>query len=71
MLTKHLFHVKTCKNLVRLGLRGFSSTADIKKLREHTGSPLGECKTALEQAGGDFEKAKEWLREQGSAYADK
>lgn len=30
----------------------------IKKLREETGCSVGECKKALEEAGGDVEKAK-------------
>lgn len=45
--------------------------ASIKHLRTLTGSPLGEIKKALAECNGDMEKAKEWLREQGSAYADK
>ena len=51
-------------------LRNFS-LSKIKQLRASTGSPIAECKKALEDHDGDIEKAKEWLREQGSVYADK
>lgn len=38
---------------------------DVKKLREMTGSGLMDCKKALEEANGDFEKAIEILRKKG------
>lgn len=41
------------------------SAADIKKLRDMTGAGMMDCKKALEEAGGDFEKAVEVLRKQG------
>lgn len=47
------------------------SAADVKRLREETDAPMMECKAALEEAGGDFEKAKEILREKGQAAAAK
>lgn len=47
------------------------TAADVKALREETGAPMMECKTALEEAGGDFEKAKQLLREKGKAAAAK
>lgn len=47
------------------------SAAEVKKLREATGAPMLDCKTALEQFGGDFEKAAEWLKERGLAKAAK
>lgn len=37
----------------------------LKQLREATGISMMECKKALEEAGGDIEKAKEILREKG------
>lgn len=47
-------------------------TADrVKKLREETGAGVMDSKRALEEAGGDFEKAKEILRQQGLARAEK
>ena len=47
------------------------SAADVKKLREETGAPMLDCKNALEQQGGDFAKAVEWLKEKGLAKAAK
>ncbi|HNP79714.1 MAG TPA: translation elongation factor Ts, partial [Candidatus Pacearchaeota archaeon] len=41
----------------------------IKKLREETGISLSDCKKALEESGGDIEKAKEYLRKRGEAVA--
>lgn len=37
----------------------------IKKLRERTDAPVMDCKTALEEAGGDLTKAGEILRRKG------
>ena len=36
-----------------------------------TGSPLGDCIKALVESQGDTEKAKEFLRKKGLAYAEK
>ncbi len=47
------------------------TTEMIKQLREATGAGVLDCRKALEQAGGDFEKAKEILREKGLATAAK
>ena len=47
------------------------STDDVKRLREETGAGVMDSKRALEEAGGDFNKAKELLREQGIAAAAK
>ncbi len=44
---------------------------DIKKLRETTGAGIGDCKIALEEANGDFNKAIDVLRERGLAKAVK
>ncbi|NMC66594.1 MAG: translation elongation factor Ts [Spirochaetales bacterium] len=44
---------------------------DIKKLREMTGAGIGDCRVALEEANGDFEKAIQVLRERGLAKAVK
>jgi elongation factor Ts len=38
---------------------------DIKKLREETGAGIADCRTALEEAKGDFSKAKEVLKKRG------
>lgn len=37
----------------------------IKKLREQTGAGIADVRAALEEADGDFEKAKEYLRKKG------
>ncbi|GAB4121773.1 MAG: translation elongation factor Ts [Fimbriimonadaceae bacterium] len=47
------------------------SASDVKRLREETDAPMMECKVALEEAGGDFEKAKAILREKGQSAAAK
>jgi elongation factor Ts len=47
------------------------STEQIKQLREETGAGVLDCRKALEQAGGDFNKALEYLREKGRATAAK
>jgi len=47
-------------------------TADmIKELRERTNVAMGKCKEALDQAGGDMEKAIDILRKAGIASAVK
>jgi elongation factor Ts len=43
----------------------------IKQLREETGAGVMDCKRALDEAGGDVEKAKQILREKGIAGAEK
>ncbi len=43
------------------------TTEQIKKLREATGAGILDCRKALEDAGGDFDKALEFLREKGLA----
>ena len=47
------------------------SIEDIKKLRAMTGAGLADVKKALTEAEGDFDKAKEILRERGLAIAAK
>jgi elongation factor Ts len=43
----------------------------VKILREQTGAGVMECKRALEETGGDIEKAAELLKERGQAAAAK
>jgi elongation factor Ts len=43
----------------------------VRKLREETGAGMMECKSALVEAAGDFEKSKEILRKKGLATAAK
>jgi elongation factor Ts len=47
------------------------SAALIKDLRERTGAGMMDCKRALEENGGDMEKAIDWLRKKGLASAAK
>src|ERR1019366_3315573 len=44
---------------------------DVQALRRATGAGMLDCKRAIEETGGDIEKAKLWLREQGLAGAAK
>ena len=44
---------------------------DVKKLREETNAGMMDCKKALLESDGDFEKAKLLLREKGQSKADK
>lgn len=47
------------------------STELIKELREKTGAGMMDCKRALEESGGDMQKAIEVLRKKGAATAAK
>lgn len=47
------------------------TTADIKALRELTGAGIMDSKRALEEAGGDIERAQDILRQKGIASAAK
>ena len=43
----------------------------VSELRARTGAGMMDCKKALEEAGGDFDRAVELLRAKGAARADK
>ena len=47
------------------------SMADITKLRKMTGAGMMDCKNALTEAEGDFDKAMEIIRKKGQAVAAK
>jgi elongation factor Ts len=47
------------------------TTGDIKELREQTGAGMMDCKKALTEAAGDFDKALDILRQKGLAMAAK
>lgn len=47
------------------------SASEVKKLREMTGSGMMDCKKALVEAEGDFDKAIEILRKKGQKVAAK
>ena len=42
------------------------SAADVKRIRDLTGSGMMDCKKALEESGGDFDQAVEFLRIKGA-----
>ena len=47
------------------------SAADVKKLRDATGAGMMDCKKALVEAEGDFDKAIDILRKKGQKIAAK
>jgi len=47
------------------------SAQDVKKLRDMTGAGMMDCKKAMEESGGDMEKAVDILRAKGAARAAK
>lgn len=48
-----------------------ASAEEVKRLRELTGAGVMDCKRALDEAGGDVEKAAAILKERGIARAEK
>ena len=47
------------------------SAKDVQELRQRTGAGMMDCKKALEETGGDIDKAVEYLRKTGAAKAEK
>ena len=47
------------------------SPKDVKELRDRTGAGMMDCKKALEETGGNIDKAVEYLRKTGAAKAEK
>ncbi len=47
------------------------SAAEVKKLRDQTGAGMMDCKKALTEAEGDYEKAIDYLRKKGQKMAGK
>lgn len=47
------------------------SSEDVKKLRDKTGVGIMDCKKALKECGGDFNKAVDFLRKKGVEVASK
>ncbi len=47
------------------------SASMVKDLREKTGAGMMDCKKALSETGGDFQKAVDYLRQKGLATAAK
>jgi elongation factor Ts len=48
-----------------------ATAEEVKKLREETGAGMLDCKKALDESGGDLEKARDLLRKKGLAAAAK
>ncbi len=47
------------------------TAASVKQLREMTGAGMMDCKTALQETGGDMDAAVDWLRKKGLSKAAK
>ena len=47
------------------------SASEVKRLRDITGAGMMECKKALQESGGDIDRAQEILRERGLAGVEK
>jgi elongation factor Ts len=47
------------------------TSEQVKRLRQATGVGMMDCKKALEESGGDMEKAVKLLRERGAAVAER
>ena len=47
------------------------TAADVKALREATGSGMLDCKKALDESNGDYDKAVEFLRIKGAKNVSK
>jgi len=43
----------------------------VMKLRAETGAGMMDCKKALQETSGDYEKAKDWLRARGQKVSEK
>jgi elongation factor Ts len=75
--TQHLSRVNALDTSTELlGLRFFAAAAPnnmalIKQLREQTGAPIADVKSALQAADWDLEKASQELRKKGLAAASK
>lgn len=52
-------------------MSGAVGATQVRELREKTGAGMMDCKKALAESGGDFEKAVVYLREKGLAAAAK
>jgi len=47
------------------------TAAEVNKLRQMTGAGMMDCKKALEESNGDYEKATEIIRKKGQLVAAK
>ena len=47
------------------------SASQVRELRDQTGAGMMDCKEALQETGGDFESAVDFLRKKGMKSAEK
>ena len=65
-------HRKTNRNLKKgINIMATISSADVARLRKVTLAGMMDCKKALEESNGDFNKAIEIIRKKGQAVANK
>ena len=57
--------------MIKTGAIVVISANQVKELRERTGAGIMECKRALEETGGNIDRAAELLKQQGLAKAEK
>ena len=57
--------------MIKIKVKMSVTAADIKKLRDMTGAGMMDCKKALTEAEGDFDKAIEELRKKGQKVSAK
>ena len=43
----------------------------LKKLRDETAASIADCRVALDESGGDYKKALEWIKKRSVEKADK
>lgn len=43
----------------------------LKKLRDETSASIADCRQAIDESGGDYKKALEWLKKRAIAKAEK
>ena len=69
--TFHSFTFKSINQIIKYYNIMAVSMADIQHLRKMSGAGMMDCKKALEEANGDFDKAMEIIRKKGQATAAK
>src|SRR6187431_696086 len=71
LLLKTLLQLKKIKIKNEKGSAMTVTATLVKELREKTSAGMLDCKKALEETKGDFDKAVEWLRTKGITKAEK
>lgn len=64
-----LFVTTQFKKFNKMSTTATITAADVNKLRSMTGAGMMDCKKALAESGGDFEKAIDYLRKKGQKVA--